>query len=209
MAKKRPEFSFPELEHRGRNAILRSSAEVQAEEALLAEAGGNASATDASEATPTDAQARSPSSTEAVTPRPRRTTTPSSDPAPAEHEVSRPEVSPHEVSSDASPAARASTPASVRARTHVPKSGGSAGSSSVVTDRLRQKLRTKQHLSSYTFRFRPEELEQLDQLVTALNLTRSTKLSKNDLVRLALGWLLTDYEEYGPESLVVEVTRHE
>ena len=39
MAKKRPEFSFPELEHRGRNAILRSTAEVQAEEALLAQAG--------------------------------------------------------------------------------------------------------------------------------------------------------------------------
>jgi hypothetical protein len=84
-----------------------------------------------------------------------------------------------------------------------------AGPSSVVVDRLRQKLQTKQHLSSYTFRFRAEELEQLGQLADELNHSRTSKLSKNDLVRLALGWLLTDYEEYGPESLVVEVTRHE
>ena len=36
MANKRPPLSFPELEGRGRRAILRTSEEVQAEEALLA-----------------------------------------------------------------------------------------------------------------------------------------------------------------------------
>jgi hypothetical protein len=36
MARKRPPLSFPELEHRGQRAILRSSDEVQAEEEQLA-----------------------------------------------------------------------------------------------------------------------------------------------------------------------------
>ena len=196
MAKKRPEFSFPELEHRGRNAILRSTAEVQAEEALLAEAAGDAIAPDS------PGQESSTSPLEAAA-QPARPVTRRSSPTAERSAVSRDPI-------DETPQTeRASTPAPVRARTRVPKAAASTGPSSVVTDRLRQKLRTKQHLSSYTFRFRPEELEQLDQLVAELNLTRSTKLSKNDLVRLALGWLLTDYEEYGPESLVVEVTRHE
>jgi hypothetical protein len=196
MAKKRPEFSFPELEHRGRNAILRSPAEVQAEEALLAEAGGDAIA-------PDSPGQESPTPPLAAARQPARPVTRRSSPTAERSAASRDPID------DAPQATRASTPAPVRARTRVPKAAASSGPSSVVTDRLRQKLRAKQHLSSYTFRFRPEELEQLDQLVAELNLTRSTKLSKNDLVRLALGWLLTDYEEYGPESLVVEVTRHE
>jgi hypothetical protein len=201
MAKKRPEFSFPELEHRGRNAILRSPAEVQAEEALLAESGSDA-------ITPDQPGQESPAPPpEADRPTARRVTRRSS--AIAEAPAPEPSAASRDPIDDASQTERASTPAPVRARTRVPKAIASGGPSSVVTDRLRQKLRTKQHLSSYTFRFRPEELEHLDRLVAELNLTRSTKLSKNDLVRLALGWLLTDYEEHGPESLVVEVTRHE
>ncbi len=182
MARKRPEFSFPELEHRGRNAILRSSAEVAAEEALLAE--GTPAADPSTPSAPSTGIA-TPASPDigTTTRRSRRAAVEAtSEPAPAED-------------------ARAS----VRARTRAARSAPSGQ----VVERLRQKLQAKQHLSSYTFRFRAEELEQLDNLVAELNLTRSAKLSKNDLVRLALGWLLTDYEAYGPESLVVEVTRHE
>lgn len=155
MAKKRPDFSFPELEHRGRNAILRSSEEVQAEEALLGE------------------------SEEAV-----------SEPSQA---AKLPE------------AGRNADAALVRARTRAPKPVAPPP----MVDRLRQKLRTKQHLSSYTFRFRLEELEQLDQLVAELNQSRTSKLSKNDLARLAVGWLLADYDERGAASLIVEVTSQE
>jgi hypothetical protein len=201
MAKKRPEFSFPELEHRGRNAILRSSAEVQAEEALLAETGSDATTPDS----PAGDLLGPPFEVD-VQPA-RRVTRRSS--VVAESPAPEPSAASHDRIDDVSLIERASTPAPVRARTRVTKAGASGGPSSVITDRLRQKLRTKQHLSSYTFRFRPEELEQLDRLVAELNLTRSTKLSKNDLVRLALGWLLTDYEEYGPASLVVEVTQQE
>lgn len=162
MAKKRPEFSFPELEHRGRNAILRSSAEVEAEAALLQGAEGTTDVAD---------------------------TRPAPIPSPPK------------------PARQADAP--VRARTHAPKQVTNSPARPAVIEQLRQKLRVKQHLTSYTFRFRAEELEQLDQLVAELNQTRTSKLSKNDLVRLALAWLLTDHEEYGAASLVREVTRQE
>jgi hypothetical protein len=155
MARKRPEFSFPELEHRGRNAILRSPEEVQAEEALL----------DESEQIPRQ---------------------PALEPDVAKVQAEQP-VAP------------------TRARTRAPK----PASGPSLSDRLRHKLRRRQHLSSYTFRFQPDELEQLDQLVTELNQSRTTKLSKNDLARLAVSWLLADYEERGQDSLVVEVTNQE
>ncbi len=180
MAKKRPGFSFPELEHRGRNAILRSTAEVQAEEAMLARADADDVADESRELPVPPPEPASASAVEARTMR-------------------EPHPEPH-----ADPG-RVASPAPMRARTRAPKASPAA----VATDRLRQKLRTKQHLSSYTFRFRPEELEQLDRLAAELNRTRASKLSKNDLVRLALGWLLTDYEDHGQASLVVEVTRLE
>jgi hypothetical protein len=179
MAKKRPEFSFPELEHRGRNAILRSTAEVQAEEALLAQADAGDTTGDLPIAPSDSASTAETSTVQPTLPEPQ----------------SDPQADPEIITA----------PAPMRARTRAPRVSPAAG----VTERLRQKLRTKQHLSSYTFRFRPEELEQLDQLVAELNQARTSKLSKNDLVRLALGWLLTDYEEYGQASLVVEVTRQE
>ena len=155
-SRKRRAISFPELEHRGRNAILRSPEEVQAEEALLATATDDAPAT--TRPVPTD-----------------------------------------------SPASDERMHVSVRARTRVPKTT----QTTTLAGRLRQKLRARQHLSSYTFRFRPEELEQLDQIVAELNQSRTSKLSKNDLARLAVSWLLADYAERGQSSLVVEVTSQE
>ena len=59
-SRKRRAISFPELEHRGRNAILRSPEEVQAEEALLA------TATDDVPATPRPVPADSPASDESM-----------------------------------------------------------------------------------------------------------------------------------------------
>jgi hypothetical protein len=151
MAKKRPDFSFPELEHRGRNAILRSSAEVEAEQEMLEKGSDTA----------------------------RETAQVAEAPAIQEEKAE----------------------ATVRARTRAVKSAALS-----MAERLRQKLRTKQHLSSYTFRFRPEELQQLDELVTELNHSRTVKLSNNDLARLAVSWLLADYADRGPASLIVEVT---
>jgi len=186
MAKKRPEFSFPELEQRGRNAILRSSAEVAAEEALLAEVAPAVEPVTASAAPPDVATPSAPDPGTA-----RRASRQKTTEAPSEPENA----------GDARAPMRARTDARTRASRSAP--------SGQVVERLRQKLQARQHLSSYTFRFRAEELEQLDGLVAELNRDRAVKLSKNDLIRVALGWLLVDYDEYGSGSLVAEVTRRE
>ena len=206
MAKKRPEFSFPELEHRGRNAILRSSEEVQAEQALLEQATPSETPLPAAPLPAVAGVARDP----AVQATGSNSRPGGESPSPQQSPAPDQERAPASTSSAA--------PARVRARTRL-SGDASAGfspppptppaPSAAVLERLRQKLRVKQHLSSYTFRFRPEELVELDNLVAELNQARTSKLSKNDLVRLALGWLLTDYEEYGQASLVVEVTRQE
>ncbi len=172
MAKKRPPFSFPELEQRGRGAILRSAEEVRAEEAMLR---GDEPSDQSPEATappePSPSSFARPSPRQ---PRPRQT----------------------RVTAEDAPA---------RARTRASSDAGKA----ILVEQLRQKLLTKQHLASYTFRFRPEELERLDRLVGELNRSRTTKLSKNDLVRLALSWLLSDYEEEGQASVLMEVVGRE
>ncbi len=66
-------------------------------------------------------------------------------------------------------------------------------------------LQTKQRLASFTFRFRAAELEHLDVVLTRVSQGRARKPSKNDIVRLGLNWLLTDYEERGDESVLMQV----
>lgn len=69
-------------------------------------------------------------------------------------------------------------------------------------DDLLRGLGEKQRLASSTFRFQPEELELLDALFDELNHAKPRRISKNDLVRLGLRWLLSDYETNAQHSLV-------
>jgi len=93
---------------------------------------------------------------------------------------------------------RARTRASVHARTYA-----STGSD-LVTD-LYQHLQRKQRLASSTYRFRPEELAELDNVYAQLVAAYPGKVSKNDLVRLGVHWLLADYEDHGDESVLALV----
>ena len=70
---------------------------------------------------------------------------------------------------------------------------------------LYRQLQTKQHLASQTFRFHPEELAALDAASGKLKGPGARGLSKNDLVRLGLNWLLADYEQNGEESVLAQV----
>src|SRR5947209_28497 len=54
----------------------------------------------------------------------------------------------------------------------------------VNEESLYRKLQEKQRLASSTFRFRPEELEDLDRVFAELHQVRPGRVSKNDLVRL-------------------------
>ncbi len=73
------------------------------------------------------------------------------------------------------------------------------------TESLYRKLQHKHHLSSYTFRYRLEELEALRKLDEKLEKTHPNKMSKNDLVRLGVNWLLEDYEKQGDTSLLAHI----
>jgi hypothetical protein len=84
-------------------------------------------------------------------------------------------------------AANARTDARVHTRTHARRD---ASLESDLIESLHRKLQQKHHLSSYTFRFRLEELEELTKLDTKVAKTHPNKLSKNDLVRLGVNWLL-------------------
>lgn len=84
-----------------------------------------------------------------------------------------------------------SAQASVHARTR-----------SAVDEALLRALAEKQWLASSTFRFHPEELDRLDALADAVNRAKTRRVSKNDLVRLGLLWLLNDYDLNAGRSLV-------
>jgi len=74
-----------------------------------------------------------------------------------------------------------------------------------VVASLHRKLQQKHHLASYTLRFRAEELEELTKLDTKLEKTHPDKMSKNDLVRIGVNWLLEDYEQNGETSMLARI----
>jgi hypothetical protein len=95
------------------------------------------------------------------------------------------------------PGASRQPAAPTRARTHAP-----IQTSPDSEDAIFRALAEKQRLASSTFRFQPEELEQLDEVFDELNRARPRRVSKNDIVRLGLLWVLRDYEANGGNSLV-------
>lgn len=80
-----------------------------------------------------------------------------------------------------------------------------AGTQTSLAEDLYRRLQTRQRLASSTFRFRPEELEELDKVCTQIKETNTGRMSKNDLVRLGLNWLLEDYRNKGDKSLLAQV----
>lgn len=99
-------------------------------------------------------------------------------------------------------AKNARTDATTHARTHA---SIDASLEDDLAESLYRKLQQKHHLSSYTFRFRLEELEDLTKLDTKLEKSHPNKLSKNDLVRLGVNWLLEDYEQHGDTSMLARI----
>ena len=74
-----------------------------------------------------------------------------------------------------------------------------------VAQELRKGFLNRHHLSSCTFRFKARELDELDRATAKVNQTASQKVSKNDLVRLALNWLLQDYQTNHDRSMLAGV----
>jgi hypothetical protein len=74
-------------------------------------------------------------------------------------------------------------------------------------DTLYRKLQVRKHLSSYTFRFRPEELDELGAIFEELDQREQGKMSRNDIARLGLLWLCEDYRQNGEESVLEQMLR--
>ena len=70
---------------------------------------------------------------------------------------------------------------------------------------LYRQLQSKKHLSSYTFRYRPEELDELESVFTQIERDNPGKVSRNDIARLALNALLEDYRANGDASTLAQV----
>ena len=84
------------------------------------------------------------------------------------------------------------------ARVHARTGAGAVSSD----EQLFRGLSDKQRLASSTFRFQPEELERLDLVCDELNRLKPKRVSKNDVVRLGLRWLLADYEASRGDSVL-------
>lgn len=119
---------------------------------------------------------------------------------PDQQQVSPPPKQPEEKKTEEG--TDASTRTNVHARTHTRID---ASLENDLVESLYRKLQQKHHLSSYTFRYRLEELEALRKLDEKFKKSHPNKMSKNDLVRLAVNWLLEDYEKNGETSMLVRI----
>ncbi len=72
----------------------------------------------------------------------------------------------------------------------VPQTRTRARTHASVDDLLERVVSSKRHLTSYTFRFSSQELDDLDRIKEELNADREADISKNDVVRLAIHVLL-------------------
>ena len=100
-------------------------------------------------------------------------------------------------------ASRQPKPGIARTRTSQARTGGSVQARMVKE--LKERSLDRRHLSSFTFRFRPQELEALDRLAGEVNRGTHQKISKNDIVRLGLNWLLEDYDQNKRDSMLARV----
>jgi hypothetical protein len=80
-----------------------------------------------------------------------------------------------------------------------------AASDASTIEALYRQLQAKQRLASQTFRFQPDELAALERVAAAVKGSGARSLSKNDLVRLGLNWLIDDYDQHGQDSVLAKV----
>lgn len=75
----------------------------------------------------------------------------------------------------------------------------------ITIEDLYRRLMQKKHLSSYTLRFRAEELDDLDAVAKEIEEKADGTISKNDIARAALIWLLEDYHQRGKQSVLEQI----
>lgn len=74
--------------------------------------------------------------------------------------------------------------------------------------RLRELL-AQEHPLHYSYRFTREEIDALRDVVYELEAKRGLPVTRNDIVRLGLNWLIDDYRARGKDSLLMQVLKEE
>ena len=74
-----------------------------------------------------------------------------------------------------------------------------------IYKQIKKNVIRRSRLGGFTFRYQREELDRLDRLIAEVNKNQEVKVSKNDLVRIALNWLLEDYDENKRASVLAKV----
>lgn len=70
---------------------------------------------------------------------------------------------------------------------------------------LYERLQRRKHLSSSTFRYSPEELAAMESIHKELEEQKPGRISKNDIARLGLMWLIEDYYKNEEASLLAQI----
>ena len=68
---------------------------------------------------------------------------------------------------------------------------------------IRRMVREQLGVKAATYRFTPEEKRALRELVYTYEGT-GTRTSENEIIRIALNWLLADYQQHGQESILAQ-----
>jgi hypothetical protein len=77
------------------------------------------------------------------------------------------------------------------------------------TRRRLRELLAQDHPLHYSYRFTREEIDALRDIVYELEAKRGVRITRNDVVRLGLNWLIDDYRAHGEESLLMQVIKEE
>jgi hypothetical protein len=76
------------------------------------------------------------------------------------------------------------------------------------SESLRNRLRDQlddEHGLHYSYRFSRQEIEALRDTVYELEAKRGLRVTRNDVVRLGLEWIIDDYRARGRDSLLTQV----
>jgi hypothetical protein len=70
-------------------------------------------------------------------------------------------------------------------------------------------LLAQDHPLHYSYRFTRDEIDALRDVVYELEVKRGLRITRNDVVRLGLNWVIDDYRARGKDSLLMQVMKEE
>jgi hypothetical protein len=73
----------------------------------------------------------------------------------------------------------------------------------------KRELLGQDHPLHYSYRFTRDEIDALRDIVYELEAKRGLRLTRNDVIRLGLNWVIDDYRVHGKDSVLMQVMKEE